>query len=87
MYADENTFFNWIMAPTKSSLPALPPVQRCVLRFLRESRVRFRDGDHGSSLTASDASGVRVDSGVNSAISVGKTTSNVLILTNHQPAI
>ena len=43
----------------KSSLPALPPVQRRVLRFLRESRVRFRDGDHGSSLTAFNASALR----------------------------
>ena len=46
-------------APTKSSLPALPPVQRRVLRFLRESRVRFRDGSHGSSLTASNTSALR----------------------------
>ena len=46
-------------APTRSSLPALPSVQRRVPRFLRESRVRFRDGSHGSSLTASDTSALR----------------------------
>ena len=46
-------------APTRSSLPGLPPVQRRVPRFLRESRVRFRDGRHGSSLTASDTSALR----------------------------
>ena len=46
-------------APTKSSLPGLIPVHRHVLRFLRESRVRFRDGYQGSSLTASNASALR----------------------------
>ena len=70
MYAEENTsFFTGLFIsipliplislkrpPTNSSPPGLLPVQRRVLRVLRESRVRFRDGDHGSSLTASSVS-------------------------------
>ena len=47
-------------APTNTSLPALPPVQRRVLRFLRGSRVLFIDVVHGSSLTASTASALRI---------------------------
>ena len=46
-------------SPTKSSVAGLPRVQRLpqeVLRFHSESRVRFRDSVHGSSLTASRAS-------------------------------
>ena len=43
-------------SPTKSSVAGLPRVQRHVLRFHSEYRVRFRDSVHGSSLTASRAS-------------------------------
>ena len=42
-------------SPT-NSVAGLPRVQRLVLRFHSESRVRFRDSVHGSSLTASRAS-------------------------------
>ena len=69
--------------PTKSSLPGLLPVQRHVLRLNRQSRVQFRDGVHGSSLTASTASALRLLLPAPSAV---KTISHVLILTNHQLA-
>ena len=85
MYIIENILFYWFIfksskkGPTTSSLHALLPVQRHVLRFLSEPRVKFIDVVHGSSLTASTASALRLQ-----LCFISWKISHVLILTNYQ---